>query len=322
MLATVASEIKRLPSAYKYLILFASGPHDLVQERHVIDFLLLYVGNGSFHRSDIKVCRNGRHFRQFERSGIKFTRQGAVTLRISSTPRDDGKANLKIEVADTGIGIAPEKLGLIFDKFTQADASTTREFGGTGLGLTISRNLVEKMGGAISVTSNVGLGSLFTVTIPLAVQPVPEVVQKDVPSSVIPFPQGKGRILIVEDWQPNVLVAQLMLEMLGYTNAVARTGAEALAMCKAGSYAAVLMDMQLPDIDGCEVTRQLRELEKSMAGHRTPIIAATAYATREGRSKCLDAGMDGYISKPLDATQLAEVLEQLIAPTVEAGVAG
>ncbi len=259
-------------------------------------------------------------------NAVKFTKQGSVTLRISSDPYLDAsgnaKTNLKIEVADTGIGITPEKLAVIFEKFTQANASINREFGGTGLGLAISQSLIEAMGGTITVRSQFGVGTVFTVLVPMAMQAEPKHAGSDAQTGVIQFPQGKGRILIVEDWQPNILVAQLTLEMLGYTHAVAHSGAEGLAMFKAGTFAAVLMDVNLPDMNGFETVRRFRELENVLKRPRTPIIAATAYALREDRAKCLAAGMDEYISKPLDAKQLAQILQRLLGSKSEANASG
>jgi CheY-like chemotaxis protein len=246
-------------------------------------------------------------------NAIKFTARGSVVLRVASKPLAPGMKQLVLDVTDTGIGIAPEHLPHIFEKFTQAHASINSQYGGSGLGLAISRGLINLMGGNISAASMPGQGSTFTVTVPVIV-PQLKAAERNAPAGVIPFPEnrGKGRILIVEDWQPNVLVAELTLEMLGYSHAVASSGGEALRMFEQGHYSAVLMDVKLPDIDGYETVRRMRRLEESLGRTHIPVIATTAYAMREDRSKCLAAGMDDYISKPLNAQQLGQILHAMI----------
>jgi signal transduction histidine kinase/CheY-like chemotaxis protein len=253
-------------------------------------------------------------------NAIKFTAQGHVTLRASAQRLPNGTALLTLEVADTGIGIAEENLPHIFEKFVQADSTISRRYGGSGLGLSISRSLVEQMNGKIGVNSVLGEGASFVINLevpmtmeaqirPVLLTSAPKPLEQLPPRSV--QQPSNGKILLVEDWQPNILVAELMLEMLNYEYAVARSGEVAVEMFEKGIYDAVLMDIQLPGIDGLEATRRIRAIEASRQQEPVPIIATTAYAMKNDRDKCLAAGMEHYLSKPLDALMLEKILKMV-----------
>jgi CheY-like chemotaxis protein len=252
-------------------------------------------------------------------NAVKFTEKGGITLRAEENPLPNGSAIVTFEIVDTGIGIAAEHLPQIFEKFAQADTSISRRYGGSGLGLAITRSLVEQMNGQISVASTLGEGSVFTVCLEL---PMTEhhhqriqsgASAQDVPAGTTAFASSVqsgslGHVLLVEDWQPNILVACLMLEMLGYTYDVVRSGGEAVSMVAKGVYDAVLMDIQLPGIDGFEATRRIRAMEAERGSAPLPIIAVTANAMLNDSERCLAAGMQHYISKPLDAERLGQAL--------------
>ena len=259
-------------------------------------------------------------------NAIKFTQHGSVTLSLAAEPVPDRNAlALTFAVADTGIGIAPQNLATIFEVFTQADASIQRVYGGSGLGLAITDRLVKQMGGRIAVESQVGIGSRFTVSLelPLAegrnIAPAHATGTAPVETSFT-APAAKGHVLIVEDWEPNVLVASLLLEQMGYTYDVAMNGRAACEMCAKRAYAAILMDIKLPDISGYDVTQWIRAFERQTGRAPVPIIAATAYAMSDDREKCLQVGMDAYLSKPLDPQALAALLARFIARTQPAAM--
>lgn len=248
-------------------------------------------------------------------NAIKFTNEGGVHVTVTSSGREDGRMEFKVTVADTGIGIPKEKLNTIFDKFIQADTSITRKYGGTGLGLAISKNLAEMMEGDITVKSEYGKGATFTLQLPL--EPVKD--KKTLISTVTHLltsktrPDGKQCILLVEDYKPNVLVAQSILEEMGYEVDVAVSGKEAISKIgeKRSRYFAVLMDIQMPDMDGFEATYFIREEEKDKNLPHLPIIAMTAHALLGDKEKCLDAGMDDYISKPFQPEELEHALGRI-----------
>jgi signal transduction histidine kinase/HPt (histidine-containing phosphotransfer) domain-containing protein len=254
-------------------------------------------------------------------NAVKFTHQGRVVIRVGILEEDDdpeGETTLRVEVADTGIGMDAEQLRRIFQPFRQADASTTRNFGGTGLGLTIAHRLAGALGGQIGVRSSVGRGSAFWFTArfrrPLA---LPELSATHEPRR--DEGRGGGHVLVVEDHEVNQLVAVGMLNILGYTSEVAADGAAGAARAVAGRFDAVLMDLQMPRLDGYAATRLIRQSEP--AGSRVPIIALTASATAGEKERCLDAGMTGFLSKPVRLEALGRVLaEQLGGETSFDGV--
>ncbi|MDE3059925.1 MAG: PAS domain S-box protein [Pseudomonadota bacterium] len=237
-------------------------------------------------------------------NAVKFTEAGSVTVKIFSCMGKAGGKAVCLQVTDTGIGIPEKKLGSIFDKFVQADNSITRQYGGTGLGLAITRMLAELMGGSIEVKSTVGQGTSFTVYLPCAVQPG-SAAPREEPIPVHERREKKRlRILLVEDYQPNILVAATILRQMGYHCEVARNGQEAVEKLAHSSFDLALMDIRMPVMDGYMATQKIREREKAMSLPHLPIIGITAHALHEDRSKCLSAGMDDYMSKPFDPNDL------------------
>ena len=262
-------------------------------------------------------------------NAIKFTEQGEVGLRIAVESRTPAGLRLHFVVSDTGVGIAPEKQKLIFDAFSQADGSTARRFGGTGLGLTISSQLVEMMGGTIWVESTLGRGSSFHFTAVFGegkevveTAPVLRPLVMAADSSVPVIRQGtakhtKGlRVLLAEDNAVNQKVASRVLEKQGHHVTVASNGREALAALDRAYFDVVLMDVQMPEMDGFETTAVVRDRERN-SGRHLPIIAMTAHAMQGDRERCMAAGMDHYISKPLNAPELIELLEKVSATAQE-----
>ena len=241
-------------------------------------------------------------------NAIKFTEQGKVTLRVR---HDAIGGRLVIEVIDTGIGISAEQLVRLFQAFTQADASTTRRFGGTGLGLALSKQLAEKLGGNISVDSAPGHGSRFTVT--LLTGPVNALVHSA--DEIRPEPQAEeaqavppnlnGRVLLVEDNPVNQRVIALKARHLGVEPRIVENGAQAVEVALAEPYDLILMDMQMPVMDGVTATRTLRE-----RGYAGPIIALTANSTQQDRQQCLDAGCNGFLTKPIENALFADLLRR------------
>ena len=242
-------------------------------------------------------------------NAIKFTAVGKVSLFIAPPHTANGKVTLRIDIRDTGIGIPPEKLKTIFDKFTQADETITRRFGGSGLGLSIAQLLAEMMQSHIDVQSEPNVGSVFTFALSLPVADADYAQQADgAITDALPVARH-ATILVVEDYAPNVMVATLMLENLGYQVETAENGEAALRLFSAASqpYAAVLMDVQMQGMDGYETTRRMRAIETGK-NHHTLIIGVTAHALESDRQNCLKAGMDDYLSKPIHPDLLAERL--------------
>ena len=247
-------------------------------------------------------------------NAVKFTEHGSVELRVDSRPAGPGMVEIITAVVDTGVGIPAEKHSDIFRAFRQADSSTTRRHGGTGLGLTISARLVDLMGGSIGITSAPGEGSTFHFTIPCRLADL-----KGIPTAspcvsvddVQPF--RSLRILLVEDNPVNQRLAQRLLEKRGHQVFIAGDGRQALeAATREEVFDLILMDVQMPELDGLDATRAIRKLE-GPDRRSVPIIAMTAFAMKGDRDRCLDAGMDGYIAKPIDPLELCATLERLSA---------
>jgi signal transduction histidine kinase/ActR/RegA family two-component response regulator len=240
-------------------------------------------------------------------NAIKFTHQGRVIVSISVADAGEGRAAIGLEVADTGIGIAPDVRARLFSRFTQADASTTRKYGGTGLGLAISRHLVELMHGRIGVESEPGEGSRFRceLTLPVAEAPLGALPAPAASNPAPCRPLTTQRVLVVDDNQVNRLVANKMLGKLGCEIVEAVNGLEAVRLAAGGGFALVLMDCQMPELDGYAATAAIRAAE---TGRRLPIVAMTANAMEGDRERCLAAGMDDYVTKPVSAAALARVL--------------
>jgi two-component system, sensor histidine kinase and response regulator len=247
-------------------------------------------------------------------NALKFTAEGEVALKVTAEEIERGGMILHFVVTDTGVGIPREKLELIFDPFSQADLSTTRQFGGTGLGLTISRNLVEMMGGRIWVESQLGKGSCFHFTVRLGTPHTAFAsAGRPATSQTANAPEMREdgsrslTILLAEDNMVNQRVAMRMLEKRGHQVVLATDGREALDVLVQRSFDLVLMDVHMPQMDGLEATRAIREREKLTGSHQS-IVAMTASAVKGDSERCIAAGMDGYISKPIDMARLDEVL--------------
>jgi PAS domain S-box-containing protein len=241
-------------------------------------------------------------------NAVKFTHQGGVHVRVTAetVERD---TTVRVVVRDTGIGMDADQLGRIFQPFRQADASTTRTFGGTGLGLAIAHRLAAALGGTIGVDSVLGEGSTFWFTGSFR---VPSTCPRSaVEDQEVAEERSGGHVLVVEDNEVNQLVAVGMLEVLGYTSEVAADGAAAAARAAGGGFDAVLMDLQMPRLDGYAATRLIRQAEPP--GVRMPIIALTASATAGEQQRCLQAGMTGFLSKPVGIEALGRVLREQLA---------
>jgi len=250
-------------------------------------------------------------------NAIKFTENGTVRLSadFKSTGKDKGEIMLKVE--DTGIGIPEDKLDLVFQKFSQADVSTTREFGGTGLGLTICKQIIELMGGEIGVDSIVGEGSTFWVRIPIDIADIQEdEIQNndEIAKKTISF--EKYTALIVDDHPVNILFAKKLLNNWKFkTIETAENGKRALKAFEKGNFDIILMDCQMPEMDGFETTEKIRSIEKDRGSKNpVPIIAVTADAMQGVKDKCLKAGMNNYITKPIDVKKLLSRLQDYLLP--------
>ena len=246
-------------------------------------------------------------------NAVKFTEQGEVVVSVLSRQLAAHKAGLSFAVRDTGIGIPAEKCAHIFEAFTQADTSTTRHFGGTGLGLTISNRLVELMGGALAVDSTVGVGSTFSFSLELDIDTYATAPDREQPAFADGLTDGQGalQVLLVEDNAINQRLATRLLEKWGHRVTLAVNGLEALMQIEHRSFDVVLMDMQMPVMGGLEATRRIRERELGRELPRLRIIAMTANAMASDRDACLEAGMDDYLAKPIKADALAEKLASL-----------
>ena len=245
-------------------------------------------------------------------NAVKFTMSGSVTIEVSQVDPD----RVRVSVADTGIGVADGQLDKLFESFTQGDASITRRYGGTGLGLAISKKLITLMGGEISAHSEAGKGSVFWFTLPVraplnsstrVAQPVLPVAEP----APEPAREGvRGRLLLVEDNVVNQKVAMRMLVKMGYEVDLAEDGQQALDRLAAVCYDAVLMDCQMPEMDGYLATRHIRDPSSAVLDHDVPVIAMTANAFAEDRERCLAAGMNDFLAKPVDRSTLAQMLEK------------
>jgi signal transduction histidine kinase/DNA-binding NarL/FixJ family response regulator/HPt (histidine-containing phosphotransfer) domain-containing protein len=246
-------------------------------------------------------------------NALKFTQTGSVTLRITSEGRHS--PTVRFEIVDTGIGISSEAQMRIFEPFVQAESSTTRRYGGTGLGLPICRQLVELMGGVLSVDSRPDEGSTFWFTIPFDSPSLETSLSATHDSDGIrcAVPAHAGKVLLVEDNNINQQVALGFLHHLGWTADVACDGLEGLEAALSHEYVAILMDCQMPRMDGYEATQRIRAHERE-TGRRTAIIALTAGAMAGDRERCLEAGMDDYLSKPIDVARLSLALDRWTSP--------
>jgi PAS domain S-box-containing protein len=244
-------------------------------------------------------------------NAIKFTQSGEVSLRVALDADFSVPTALRFIVSDTGIGIAPEKLGQVFERFSQADSSTTRRFGGSGLGLTISKRLVELMGGRIWVESEVAVGSVFAFAVPFEIWAAANR-PAAVPVGTGPEPSLPAlRILLAEDSPDNCTITMAYLADTPYQVEVAETGAIACERFAAGHYDLVLMDRQMPVMDGLTATQTIRAWEQANGRPRTPIIALTASALKGDREKCLAAGCTAFLTKPIKQEVLLQAIREL-----------
>ncbi|MEA3277660.1 MAG: ATP-binding protein [Pseudomonadota bacterium] len=248
-------------------------------------------------------------------NAIKFSECGHVGIAIRRTSGNAERAGLRIEVNDTGIGIPGDRQGKLFQAFTQVDGATTRQFGGTGLGLVICKKLVELMGGDIDFHSVPDKGSQFwfDLELPIAAEPRPQPPQASAQSAREEKTKDRfsGHILLAEDVLPNRLVAGAILKKCGLEVDYARDGIDAVEKWKNGRYDLILMDCHMPEMDGYQATRAIRESET--AGH-IPVIALTADAFEDNRERCLEAGMDDFVSKPFETRQLCVAIEKWLPP--------
>jgi len=256
-------------------------------------------------------------------NAMKFTEQGGIDIAVAFEREAAGRAVCRFSVRDSGIGIPADRVGAIFEKFTQADGSTTRKYGGTGLGLAICLQLVELMGGRLAVESEVGKGSTFYFIIPL----------EEAPAEIISLQEHKtaghgkavrgGRILLVEDNAVNQRLASILITREGYEVEVASDGAEALEHLRHQPFDLVLMDVQMPNMDGMEATRRIREIEadpdqkQSYVGLRAltrplGIVGLTAHARKEDETACYASGMNGFLTKPIVKAKLAMILSEMM----------
>jgi CheY-like chemotaxis protein len=244
-------------------------------------------------------------------NAVKFTSEGSVTVSAHVQEQHGDSVLVRIAVRDTGIGISPEAVDKIFQPFTQEDGSTTRKYGGTGLGLTISRRLTELMGGTITVESSSGVGSCFIVILPLIIcttpfisqaAPTPTTTDRDIPPL---------RILLVDDDQVNIAFGASLLKKLGHKVTTAENGRQCLAVLEKMEFDIVLMDIQMPVMNGEEALREIRTKEQGTTQH-LPVVALTAYSMRGDKELLREAGFDGYVSKPLLIKDLVVEMKRVV----------
>jgi signal transduction histidine kinase/CheY-like chemotaxis protein len=262
-------------------------------------------------------------------NAVKFTDRGTVTLEAQAIELDSATVSLDLAVRDTGIGISPDQQTKLFAKFTQIDGSTRRRHGGTGLGLSIAKSLAQLMHGTLEMSSIPGVGSCFHLHIPLMLpqrnSAAPETLQAaKPPATVSAQPVATGRVLVAEDNRVNQIVMTRSLEKLGYEVDIAANGEEAVDRWKHKEYKAILMDCQMPVMDGYQASQAIRQ--SGSAGQSIPIIAVTAHAMVGDEQRCKDAGMTTYLTKPVRLTELARVLSEVTTtpngPTTAAPEAG
>ncbi|MHC5155221.1 MAG: response regulator, partial [Planctomycetota bacterium] len=243
-------------------------------------------------------------------NSIKFTSSGHIHVSVSLAERNN-EPLIRFDIEDTGIGIPADKQGTVFESFSQADGSHTRKYGGTGLGLTITKQLVELLGGRITLVSEEGKGSVFSFTIPAGVDVTEQVTlythnigSRTALSQIkAEQPEFSGNILVAEDTPTNQMLIELLLKRMGLQVTIAEDGNQALQKVLTKTFDLILMDMQMPHMNGYDATKELRK-----KGFTTPIVALTANAMKGDDKKCLEVGCDEYLSKPIDRRELLEVI--------------
>ena len=252
-------------------------------------------------------------------NALKFTEEGSVNVIVGFEDRE-GDDFLRIEVADTGIGIKPEDFDLVFERFKQADSSVSRKYGGTGLGLPISRNLARLMGGDIFLSSKAGKGSTFTLLLPQKVTRTSAEKKSDMQEKIKKLDDkirakvtGESKALLVEDYEGNIVVLTYILDEIGINYDVAKTGLEAVNLYDNNHYDLILMDIQMPEMDGFTATKQIRNKEQQQESSPTPIIGMTAHALVGDKNKCIEAGMDAYLPKPIVESDLKKQILKFIS---------
>ncbi|MBN1840944.1 MAG: response regulator [Deltaproteobacteria bacterium] len=254
-------------------------------------------------------------------NAIKFTHEGSVTVKVEPVETEGNVSTIRFSVIDTGIGIPLDKQPSVFDSFVQADESTTRKYGGTGLGITIAKQLVTLMGGQMGLESQPGKGSTFWFAVPLEMSectPEPENETQAAHRGSLPLEQNRhrsGHILVAEDYPVNQRVARQHLEKAGYTVTIVEDGEKAVSACEAHKYNLILMDIQMPNMDGYEATRHIRS--RSALCANVPILALTANADLATRNACKKANMDDVLTKPIRRNSLLAVVDRWIALTCQ-----
>jgi CheY-like chemotaxis protein len=242
-------------------------------------------------------------------NAVKFTHQGGITVKVSSEQKNK-QAYLKILCKDTGIGISKEKQQFIFESFTQENGDTTRKYGGTGLGLTIVKKLLELMGGEISLHSEVGKGSEFLVLIPYGFVEDKTTDEEDLDNGFVEEELKGKRILLAEDNMMNQILAKKVLSDVGIVTDIAENGLEAVEFVQKNAYDLILMDIMMPEMDGLEATKEIR---KTFSAKQLPILAMTAFVFTGGDDKKIyEAGMDDFILKPFNPNSLYSKIYSLI----------
>ena len=251
-------------------------------------------------------------------NALKFTERGSVNVFVNCAPMEQVAEHsmVSIEVMDTGVGIPEDKIDTIFEKFQQADNTISRSYGGSGLGLAISKSLVELMGGTITVASRVGLGTNFTVRIPLRHFEQHPPLEEEISEPITPVNDNlthSAKVLLVEDYDGNIIA---MLDFLQNENCdviVARNGNAAIDQVRRTNFDLIIMDVQMPGMDGLSATKIIKEMQAKGEMKETPILGMTANVFKEDKDRCLAAGMDDYTSKPVRLTELAAKMNQLLS---------
>jgi len=300
-----ATHLKRLVKSVRESMAFSASERGLTLEMDLGPDLPDYIDTDPVRLRQILV--------NLLSNAVKFTAHGSVRLKVARTKSPAGAERIKFSVIDTGIGMAPEVVGRLFEPFMQADASTTRTFGGTGLGLSISHRLARMMSGDLRVTSEPDVGSTFTLELPLVVSDGPAPAAAEDGGAPAAVASAGAHVLVAEDMATNRWVIKRQLQRLGLTADMAENGASALQALSAGGHDALITDVHMPDMDGISLARLVRETEAREGARRLPIIGLTADVTREMRTRCLASGMDEVLAKPTNLKQLSEALSRLLA---------